>query len=263
MINIKEFCKENKELYQERISNLTVKPTLAIIWVGDSKASEKYVNNKIKDCQFVGIQTDLYHKEDMDDADFIDILTWANNNYDFIIVQKPLPAHLEEVFEHSKQIIYAHKDIDAINSDKYFYPCTPYGICMYLDANQIDVSGKDVVIVGRSELVGRPLAKMLTNKNATVTLCHSYTKDIYKYVKDADIVVCAVGKEQFLDCSKVNPEALIIDVGINFNAEGKMIGDCYNALDTQYVTPVPGGVGLLTRLALVSQICEFSIKMGW
>lgn len=261
LINIKEFYKEGREQIKKRVSELPP-ISLGIIWIGDSAASEKYVNNKIKDCEYVGIKTQLFHKEDMIDDEFISLILSVNNLYDYIIVQKPLPEHLEKVFNECKHRINPCKDIDAANSDMFFYACTPYGICQYLDANQIDVDGKDITIIGRSDLVGKPLAKMLTDKNATVTLCHSHTKDIYKHTRDADIVVCAVGHRKFLNCEKVNPFAIIIDVGINFDENGKMCGDCYNSVWTQQVTPVPGGVGLLTRLALIDQMSGFAKKIN-
>ena len=158
--------------------------------------------------------------------------------------------------------IKPEKDVDGFRPDSPFVPATPKGIMDYLAASNFDVDGKLVVIIGRSDIVGKPLAKLMTDANATVTLCHSHTseEDMGILLTIADLVVCAVGKAEFLDCHRTT--APVIDVGINFDENGKLVGDCYNT-EGRDVTPVPGGVGLLTRVSLLENVVTAAeIKEG-
>lgn len=258
MKNIKQYVKDFRTAVKEDIKTFRRPPTLGIVQVGDNPVSTKYVNNKIKDCAEVGIKTILKKiDEGISPNRFISEVKGFVGCVDYIIVQKPLPTQLEDVFqENLNDLIPKEKDIDGFRDDSIFYPCTPFGIITYLEDSEVSLDGKKCVVIGRSSLVGRPMARMLINKNATVTLCHSHTSldSLYDYCKSADIIVCAVGKGRFFDCNKVNPNAIIIDVGINFDENGKLCGDCVNGFDTQQITPVPGGVGLLTRKALIEQI---------
>lgn len=258
LYGIKDYTVNGKTELKKTLDTFSTKPVLGILVVGNDPASERYVRNKIKDCKEVGIETVLDCLPiDCTTDFFLFKLRELDCKCDYIIVQKPLPRNIEEYFNSIKEVeLKPEKDIDALTKNSIFKACTPYGMIDYINHLGIDLTGKNCVVIGRSELVGKPLAKLLIDNDATVTLCHSKTKDIYKFCKFADIIFCAVGKSRFLDCSRVNPFATIFDVGINFNEDGKMCGDCYNVVSYQDITPVPGGVGLLTRFALIKQIVE-------
>ena len=168
--------------------------------------------------------------------------------YDGIIVQLPLPPHIRSSI--ATAAIPAHKDVDGFRIDSEFEPATPKGIMDYLKYCEFDLTGKDVVIIGRSDIVGKPLARMMTDADATVTLCHSKSK-LSSHIYHCDLIVSAVGKAGFLNCYPIHVP--VIDVGINFNEQGKLVGDCVN-IEGRDVTPVPGGVGLLTRAALLDNV---------
>ena len=244
--NIKEYVKFLKENYKKRIDNLEEIPKLAIVQVGDVEASNRYVRNKIKDCEEVGIAAHRYwYDENITENELKKEIEDLSNTYDGLIVQLPLPQHIRSCI--ATAAIPAHKDVDGFRIDSYFSPATPKGIMDYLKYCNYDVEGKNVVIIGRSNIVGKPLAKMMTDANATVTLCHSKSK-LDGHLNNADLIICAVGKEKFLNCYPIHVP--VIDVGINFDKNGKMVGDCFNT-ENRDITPVPGGVGLLTRCALL------------
>ena len=247
--DIKPYVKELKEQYKERIANLGDAPKLAIVQVGNNEASNRYVRNKVKDCEEVGIIADvIQYPENTTEFELDDQLDHMHEYYDGIIVQLPLPQHIRPHI--TTAAIPADKDVDGFRTDSWFYPATPKGIMDYLKYCEFDLTGKDVVIIGRSEIVGKPLARMMTDADATVTLCHSKSK-LSKHVHDCDLLVSAVGKAGFVNCYPLHMP--IIDVGINFNEHGKLVGDCFNT-ENRDVTPVPGGVGLLTRCALLDNV---------
>lgn len=252
-LNIKDACKRYKETIKEKISNseLSIQPSLLIIQVGNVEASNKYVKNKIKDCEQVGIKATLKKFEnDVSTEVLLSAIDRFQHEYDGIIVQLPLPGYID--VEAITKAIPENKDVDGFKENSMFDPCTPMGIIKYLTKTcNYDLDGKHVVVIGRSNIVGKPLAKMLLNENATVTVCHSHTKNLYEILNTADLVISAVGKADFLDC--FNFTAPVVDVGINFK-DGKMVGDCYNVAEDHTVTPVPGGVGLLTRVALCANV---------
>ena len=255
--NIKEYTAELKAMYKERISKMDYQPSLVILQVGDNPASNKYVRNKILDCLEVGIQANHYTcPEDVSEEELIRYIQKTQSFHDGIIVQLPLPSHIN--VQKVLAAIKPEKDVDGFRPDSPFVPATPKGIMDYLAASNFDVDGKLVVIIGRSDIVGKPLAKLMTDANATVTLCHSHTseEDMGILLTIADLVVCAVGKAEFLDCYRTT--APVIDVGINFDENGKLVGDCYNT-EGRDVTPVPGGVGLLTRCALLENVITASL----
>ena len=246
-INIKEYVAKRKVDIAEKVAKMLPAPQIAIIQVGDLEASNRYVRNKIKDCEEVGIKTLLTKVPETISANTL--LSIINDyNYDDsitgIFMQLPVPEHLECL----TQCIIPDKDVDGLLKGSDYLPCTAKGIMKYLDACEFDLTGKHVVIIGRSDIVGKPLAKAMTDADATVTLCHSRTKNLDWYTSHADLIVSAVGKEKFLNCYPIY--CPVIDVGINFTDEGKMVGDCFNT-DNREVTPVPGGVGLLTRIGLL------------
>ena len=249
--NIKEYTKELKEQFKERIAVIGDAPKLAIIQVGNVEASNRYIKNKVKDCEEVGIIADVYqYPEDITEIELCENIKMDQEHYDGVIVQLPLPPHIRE-----KAVVAAIpscKDVDGFHPDSPFPPATPGGIMKYLQACEFDLAGKDVVIIGRSNIVGKPLARMMTDADATVTLCHSKSK-LSKHVYDCDLLVTAVGKAGFVNCYPLHMP--IIDVGINFDENGKLCGDCFN-IEGRDVTPVPGGVGLLTRCALLENVIE-------
>ena len=260
MINttIKEYVKHQKSLYEMGLEKLLVPPKLAIVQVGDNPASNTYIKGKMKDCEEVGIHAELYKLEDNATQIDLDVtIDRLNQRADVhgIIVQLPLPKQLTV----NPQLISPHKDIDGFELMSHHAPCTPFGIIKYLEDMQIDLKGKNAVIIGRSEIVGKPMAQMLLDRDCTVTICHSKTKDISYYTKNADIIVVATGHINTLTADMIGDNMpVVFDVGINRDENGKLCGDCdYEGIKDKcsFVSPVPGGVGLLTRLALVHNTC--------
>lgn len=252
-MTIKDYVNNRKEQIKEQIAHFERKINLAAIQVGNNEASNRYLRNKEKDCKYVGVEfTWYYFDENISTENLIKEIKDLEPFYDGIMVQMPLPDSIN--VERIKESLDPTKDIDGFHPMSRFKPCTPLGIVNYLrDCRNWEFEGKNVVIIGRSEIVGKPLARMLTDLNCTVTLCHSKTKNLQSHISMADLVICAVGKENFLNCYSIHVP--VIDVGINFDNNGKMCGDCYNTKNRD-VTPVPGGVGLLTRLATLENICE-------
>lgn len=252
--DIKQFVSLWKDIIKDKVSKLNHKPKLVIVQVGDNEASNRYVKNKVKDCDEVGITTEVVKMSiDISTTELVAKVKEEQKGADGIIVQMPLPEHISE-----KSVIEAidiKKDVDGFCVGSKFKPATPKGIMEYLKYCEFDLAGKDVCILGRSKTVGEPLAKMMMDADATVTVVHSKSnrraKDFYSH--SADLVISAVGKPKFLNCYSIHVP--VIDVGINFNEEGKMVGDCFN-IEDRMVTPVPGGVGLLTRCALLDNVVE-------
>lgn len=232
--------------------------------MGENPASKVYVAGKIRDCGEVGIESREYAlPETTTQEELLALVNELNNDsaVSGFIVQLPLPAHIDE-----KAVIDAispEKDVDAFHpvnvgkimiGDYDFLPCTPAGVMELLEEYDIDVSGKECVVVGRSNIVGKPQAMLLLHKNGTVTVCHSRTKDLASVTRRADILVVAIGKGEFVTGDMIKPGAVVIDVGMNRNAEGKLVGDVHfeSAKEkASYITPVPGGVGVMTRAMLM------------
>ena len=249
---------------KERVTGLSVKPHLVVVLVGENPASKIYVRNKKLAAEKVGIKSTIIELEENTTEDkLLSIINDLNEDNDVtgILVQLPLPNHIDK-----NKVIMAispKKDVDgfspenvgklAIGLEPYFYPATPQGILMLLDEYNIPVSGADAVVIGRSNIVGRPMAQMLLNRNATVTVCHSYTKDIESKIKTADIVISAVGKK-VVRCKMDNKNSVIVDVGIFRDANGKLTGDVDFDIvspSVKYISPVPGGVGPMTIASLM------------
>lgn len=255
--DIKVYTKSLKETFKERI-NKENPPQLAIFQIGDIEASNRYVQNKIKDCEEVGIIAHRYwFNENISEVDLIEEIQLIQEHYDGLIVQLPLPPHIRS--EAVTAAINKEKDVDGFKHESEFVPATPKGIFDYLDYCGFKWEGANVVVIGRSNIVGKPFAAGATDRNATVTLCHSKTKGLERYIENADLIVSAVGKAKFLNCYSIYIP--VIDVGINFDENGKMCGDCYNT-DARDVSPVPGGVGLLTRCALLENVILAKEKGG-
>lgn len=246
-----------------------IKPKFAVIMVGNDKASQIYVKNKRKACERIGIEcVECFLDENIQQKELIDKIKELNsdNTIHGILLQSPIPKHLNinEAFE----TISPKKDVDGFNptnvgkmclNQNTFVSCTPFGIIKLLDKYGIDLAGKKVTIIGRSNIVGKPLIQCFLNKNATVTICHSKTDDIKEHTKDADIVVVAIGKPKFLKENMVKKNSVIIDVGINRDDNGKIIGDVdfeNVSKKSSYITPVPGGVGPMTIAMLMNNVIK-------
>lgn len=242
------------------------KGKLVIITVGHDSASEVYVRGKMKDCEYCGIPVEHIQIEDNPSADIELLWTIRENNGNpdvaGIIVQLPLPKGLQD-WDYCKEIV-PWKDVDGLGSDQYFKPCTPKGIVHLLKKELGDLTGKNVLVIGRSNLVGKPLAKMLLDEDCTVTVAHSKTNpdNLREYMETADIVVSAVGKAKAFDLERCLRAAVVIDVGINRDENNCLCGDFYgfdeDVWDDLEVTPVPKGVGLLTRAMLMKNVAEAS-----
>ena len=243
-------------------------PCLAVILVGDDPASAIYVRNKKKDCEEIGIKSlEFIFGSDITDDFLVSEIKRLNedDSVDGILVQLPLPKGLDE-----KRVIAAispEKDVDAFVSSNVgqimlgtpvFLPCTPAGVMELLAEYGIDPAGKECVVVGRSNIVGKPMAMLLLAKNGTVTICHSRTKDLAETTRRADILVAAVGKSKLITADMVKNDAVVVDVGMNRDENGKLCGDVdFNSVSEKasFITPVPGGVGVMTRAMLMKNTC--------
>ena len=246
-----------------------ITPGLAVIMVGDNAASQVYVRNKVKSCTEAGMHSVLERYEaSMSEADLLARVDALNHDASIhgILVQLPLPAHIDanKVIE----FISPSKDVDGFHiasagalmvGQPGFWPCTPYGCMKMLESIGYDLRGKHAVVIGRSNIVGKPMAMMLLQKSATVTICHSATKDLKAMTLQADVIVAAVGKRNVLTADMVKPGAVVLDVGMNRTDEGKLCGDVDYAGVAQvagYITPVPGGVGPMTITMLLVNTLE-------
>lgn len=273
---ILEDATQNAAFHQEIVQpNFT--PSLAILSIGEDTASKVYLKNKTKVCESVGIKVATFDLPATSSKEEIIFLIQALNddpNTHAIIVQLPLPKSLKNDTFEILNSIDPKKDVDGftvtnigqLNSNSTTCapcpPCTAAGIMCLLKWYNIDVDGKHVVIIGRSDIVGRPLAAMMLRKNATVTVCHSHTQNLAMFTKNADILVCAAGQVKLITADMVKQDAIVIDVGINRDENGKLCGDVdfENVKDSAaYITKVPGGVGLLTTAMLASQVIELAI----
>lgn len=248
----------------EQLKSLGIEAGLAVVIVGDNPASRVYVNNKKKACAEVGITSYEYAlPQDTTQEELLSLVEKLNNDsrVNGILVQLPLP---EQIDEHAViNTIVPEKDVDAFHpenvghimiGDYKFLPCTPAGVMELIAETGIDPCGKNCVVIGRSNIVGKPMAMLLLHKNGTVTVCHSRTKDLKEICANADILVSAVGKANFVTADMVKQGAVVIDVGMNRNEEGKLCGDvCYDECEKKagYITPVPGGVGPMTIAMLM------------
>ncbi len=238
--------------------------TLAVIIVGDDPASRVYVNNKKRACEYTGMKSlEFALSGDTSQEELLSLIDKLNDDKSVngILCQLPLPKHIDE----SKiiQAIKPQKDVDGFSAvnvgnlwlgEYEFASCTPMGVIELLDYYNIDISSKNCVIVGRSNIVGKPMASLLLERNGTVTVCHSRTKDLASHTKNADILVAAVGKEKFIKADIVKDGAVIVDVGINRGADGKLYGDVdfeFVKEKASYITPVPGGCGPMTIAVLM------------
>lgn len=274
LLNAQDYVNERLEILRKRVSKLKQTPKLAIIRVGDDYASGKYVQNKVKRCREVGMHSEILHfEENVTQAELIRTIFDLNRDRSVtgILLQLPLPKHLDE--NHLTSLMHYDKDVDGFNEinmgklvlgEEGNVACTPRGIISLLRYNNIEMEGKDVLIINRSNIVGKPLAHLFLKENATVTIAHSKTKDLHKKIKKADIVVTGVGIPNFLTYKNFKKGTTIVDVAINFDENNKMCGDVrktdYNKLVKRKcnITPVPGGVGQMTVLELIEQTIEIA-----
>jgi methylenetetrahydrofolate dehydrogenase (NADP+) / methenyltetrahydrofolate cyclohydrolase len=246
-----------------------IQPHLAIVLVGDDPASQVYVKHKVADSEQTGLKATLErHPATLSEADLLARIRALNADASVhgILVQLPLPKHMDS--HRVIETISPAKDVDGFHvasagalmvGQPGFWPCTPYGCLKMLDSIGYDLRGKHAVVIGRSNIVGKPMAMMLLGRDATVTVCHSRTKDLKAMTLQADVVVAAVGKRNVLTADMVKPGAVVIDVGMNRNDEGKLCGDVdYNGVKevAGWITPVPGGVGPMTRAMLLVNTIE-------
>ncbi len=261
---IAEFFRAEYKLRVDRLIEHSVRPGLAVLVVGDDPASHVYVRNKARACEAIGMHSEVHALNAATTPDELAALIDAlnrNPSIHGILVQLPLPRQLDEraVIE----AIHPDKDVDGFHfanmgalviNESRFPPCTPYGVMKMLEYEGIAVEGKHVVVVGRSNIVGKPLAMMMLRAGGTVTICHSKTRDLGKFTRDADILVTAVGKAGMVTGEMVKAGAVVIDVGINRRADGKLIGDVeFESAKAvaSAITPVPGGVGPMTITMLL------------
>lgn len=264
-VEIKEKC--------QKLIEKGVTPGLAVIIVGEDPASKVYVRNKKKACEEVGFFSEVYELPESTTEDELLSLVKKLNTDDKIhgiLVQLPLPKHLDDKIIISN--INPEKDVDAFHPSNVgkimigeydFLPCTPAGVMVLLEKSGIEISGKECVVVGRSNIVGKPQAMLLLHANGTVTVCHSRTKNLAEVTRRADILVVAIGKADFITGDMVKEGAVVIDVGMNRNAEGKLTGDVDFASvepKASYITPVPGGVGPMTITMLLQNTLTAASK---
>ena len=272
MINGKKLAKETREKLKTKCDELKergINPKFAAIMVGNDNASQIYIRNKSKACEEIGIEFEEYLlSENIEQKELIEKIKELNNRKDIhgILLQSPIPANLD--INEAFRTIAPEKDVDGFNplnigklclNQDTFVSCTPFGIMKMFEAYGIELEGKDVTIIGRSNIVGKPLIQCCLNKNATVTVCHSKTKNLKEHTQNADIIIVAIGKSKFLKADMIKEGAVVIDVGINRDSEGKITGDADfdNILSkASFITPVPGGVGPMTIAMLMNNIIK-------
>ncbi len=272
IIDGKELAKKVRKDLRSDVKKLKEKginPKLAVIMVGDDPGSQVYVKNKSKACEKVGIEFEEFlFDSDTSEETLLEVIQKLNSDDSIhgILLQSPVPKHIN--INKAFRTILPEKDVDGFNpinvgnlsiGEDAFISCTPYGIVKMLEEYNIETVGKNAVILGRSNIVGKPMIQCMLNKNSTVTVCHSKTKNIEEIIRNADIVIAAIGKPQFVKADMVKDGAVVIDVGINRLENGTIVGDVdYEnvAKKASYITPVPGGVGPMTIAMLLTNVVK-------
>ena len=269
LLNGKELADKIKDEIEEEVDAMWSKPCLAVIQVGDNPASSVYVRNKEKACKHCGIKSKIYKfKEIVSEDQLISFIHELNENWSVngILVQLPLPSHIDE--HKVIQSIAPEKDVDGFHplnvanlwlKKECMLPCTPKGIIKLLDKANIDIAGKNAVVIGRSNIVGLPISKLLLDRNATVTITHSKTTNLKEVTSKADILIAAIGKARFVKEDMVKEGAVVIDVGVNRDENGKLCGDVdFDSVEPKVsvITKVPGGVGPMTICCLMENTIE-------
>lgn len=272
LLDGKKVSQLTKDRLKEKVEILKqegITPKLAVIMVGSDSASQIYVRNKSKACDYIGIKFEEHLlPEETKQEELLNLIEELNNKKEIngILLQSPIPRNLD--INEAFRKISPEKDVDGfhpVNVGKLvlgqdtFISCTPFGIMKILEEYNIDIEGKNAVVIGRSNIVGKPMSQCLLNKNATVTICHSKTKNLAEITKNADILVAAIGKPCFVTENMVKPGAIVIDVGINRMEDGKLKGDVdFETVNQKasYITPVPGGVGPMTIAMLMTNVVK-------
>lgn len=263
IVSCKDYVEIKKKELKEEIKHLDKKPVLAVIQIDDDQASNSYIKSKQKDCDEIGIEmrhVNIYSNTTEQKEVECVITDIAKSDADGIIIQLPIPDKYN--LERLQHLIPPEKDVDGFRKDSCFKPCTPKGIIDWMEYNNFEFEGKDCCVLGRSKIVGLPLTNMLIEKGVTVTCCNSTTPSTWYYTRNADYAFSAVGVPNYFDFSDFQDFCeLVVDIGINRDENGKLCGDVNNAgfessLNDTYVTPVPGGVGLLTRLTLMQNVVD-------
>ncbi len=272
IIDGKKLAKKIREELKIKCDELKQKgiyPKLAVIMVGNNPASKVYVRNKSNACADVGVEyVEYLLEENIEQEELIELIKKLNEDKTIngILLQSPIPMHLD-INEAFKTITYI-KDVDGFSpasvgklciGEDTFISCTPYGVMKMLEEYNIDLNGKHVVILGRSNIVGKPLIQCCLQKNATVTICHSKTQKLEEITKQADVLISAIGQPEFVKNDMIKDKAVVIDVGINRNKDGKLVGDVdfENVKEkASYITPVPGGVGPMTIAMLMNNVIK-------
>lgn len=272
LINGKEVAKKVRKDLKKEVEKLKengINPKLAVIMVGNDPGSTVYVRNKSKACEKVGIEFEEFlYDENLSETELLNIIEKLNEDSTIngILLQSPVPKHID--INKAFRAILPEKDVDGFNpvnvgnltiGEDAFISCTPYGVIKMFEEYNIELEGKNAVILGRSNIVGKPMIQCMLNKNATVTVCHSRTKNIEEITKNADIVISAIGKPKFVKENMVKDGAVVIDVGINRLDDGSIVGDVdfdNVSKKASYITPVPGGVGPMTIAMLLNNVVK-------
>ena len=265
-----------KDELKKEVAEKKIKAVLAVIQVGNDPASTVYVGNKKKACAYIGIGSRSFElPEETTEEELLKLIDDLNNDDEIngILVQLPVPKHIDE--KKITAAISPDKDVDGFHPESVgrlcigregFVSCTPAGIIELLKRSNIEIEGKECVVIGRSNIVGKPMALLMLANNATVTVCHSRTKDLASICKRADILIAAVGKPKMITSKYIKEGAVVIDVGINRNAEGKLCGDvCFDEVSkkAKLITPTPGGVGPMTVVSLLKNVCKAYIIQNY
>jgi methylenetetrahydrofolate dehydrogenase (NADP+) / methenyltetrahydrofolate cyclohydrolase len=278
IISGKELAKEKRNNMKQEVEELNkvgIRPRLTVILVGNNPASRSYVTGKARACEETGILSDLIElPESISESELLQEIAGLNNNQEVhgILVQLPLPSHINELA--IIESISPEKDVDGFHpinigrmmtGQDAFLPCTPFGIIEMVKSIQVPIAGKHVVVIGRSNIVGKPVGQLFLKEHATVTYCHSKTENMKEITKQADILVVAVGRANFITKEYVKQDAVVIDVGVNRTEAGKLVGDVVfdDVKDTaSYITPVPGGVGPMTITMLLENTVLSAKKLN-
>lgn len=267
IIDGRKLAQKIKENIKREIEDSGYFPKLAILMAGDDKSSKIYVNSKIKACESVGIKTEVSYFKKNEETKFIDAIKSLNNDkkVNGIMIEMPLPENFN--LELILDIINPYKDVDCISTynmgrlfsgKSLFVPCTPKAILHILDSININLAGKHAVVVGRSNILGKPISKLLLDRDCTVTTCHSKTTDLRAYTENADILVLAAGRKNLINADMIKEGVVLIDAGINVH-EGNIYGDAdFDSVKDicSYITPVPGGVGPVTTAMILQNTLE-------
>lgn len=271
LIDGKKISQQIKDECREKIEREGLQKSLAVVLVGDDPASAVYVGNKKKACEYCGIKSVSYElSAETSEKELLELVDKLNQDesIDGILVQLPLPSHIDE--DKVIKAISPDKDVDGFHPENVgrlsigqsgFLSCTPAGIIQLLKRSGVDTDGKECVIIGRSNIVGKPMAMLMLRENATVTVCHSHTKDLKEVCKRADILIVAIGRPKMIDASYVKEGAVVIDVGIHRQENGKLCGDVdFDSVSpvASKITPVPGGVGPMTIAMLMKNVTDSS-----